>query len=355
MLNKFRRKIDETIVSFLKESKKNYPFSATHPLLFNAIYDFSTREGKRIRPLLFILSYLGYTKKKPHPSLYKAAISLEFLHLFMLIHDDIIDHADLRRGKPTMHRLLEKITPHQHQQELGHHLAIIAGDIVYAMAMDAFQSFNEDPQYKRQAFHCFLETTITTALGEFIDTLHGVYPLQKIKEKDVFLNYSFKTARYTFIAPLMMGAILGKAKKDELQALASFGLFIGQAFQIQDDIIGIYESESTIGKSILSDLEEQKKTLLIIHAHQHLKGSLKKTFLNIFNQQKKTLVDLKKMQDILIQSGSLHYAVSCIQKRKQEAQNILKRLSIKKEYKVLIEKTLFKLFNQTDVVIQKFL
>ncbi len=356
MLKILRRKIDNSLASFLTRVKKDYKLHLVDPILYDSIREFSLREGKRIRPLLLILSYLGYSKpgKKIPPSLYNASTCIEFLHNFMLIHDDIIDCSDLRRGKPTMHRILNRTIPCADPDKLGTDLAIIAGDIVYALAIDAFLSLDEDPRRKERALRYFIQTAAFTAMGEFIDTVHGVDTLDHVKEKDVFLNYSLKTARYTFDCPLVTGAILAGAPEKDIKQLARFGLLIGQAFQIQDDIIGIYETEKTIGKSILSDLEEKKKTLLIVHAYANLKGKDRRIFLQVFNKPKKKIEDLTAIQEILIRSNSLNYALSAVKTRAAQANKILTKLHLRSEYRTLIGDSLFKLFQQSQTVADRY-
>ncbi|MBF0618833.1 MAG: polyprenyl synthetase family protein [Candidatus Omnitrophica bacterium] len=352
MLNSLRRKIDSSLASFLTQIEKTYKIHLVNPILYESIREFSLREGKRIRPLLFILSYKGYlpSPRKVTPSLYNASTCIEFLHNFMLIHDDIIDCSDMRRGKPTMHRLLRKTIATPNPDKLGTDLAIIAGDIVYAMAIDAFLSMKEDPYRKERALRYFVQTAAFTAMGEFIDTLHGVDTLANVKEKDVFLNYSLKTARYTFDCPLVTGAILAGAPQREINALAQFGILIGQAFQIQDDIIGIFETEQRIGKSILSDLEEQKKTLLVIHAYRILKGKKAAAFLKIFLKRKKNHADLEAVKKILVDAGSLAYALDAVRSHAVQANAILKRLRISPKYRDLIGTLLFDLFQQSQAV-----
>src|SRR3989338_5453464 len=188
----------------------------------------------------------------------------------MLIHDDIIDRSDLRRGKPTMHRLLKKAVKTPDQEKLGFDLSIIVGDILYVLAIDAFLSIHEEPRRKEKALKYFVKTAAFTAMGEFIDIIHGVENISRIKEKDVFLNYTLKTAKYTFECPLVIGAILAGASTQDTQKLSRLGIMIGQAFQIQDDILGIFGSQKSIGKSILSDITEFKKTLLVCHAYKRL-------------------------------------------------------------------------------------
>ncbi len=355
MLDKLRKEIDTSLAAFLGQVKKEYRLQLVHPILYNSIREFSLRPGKRIRPLLLLLSYLGYSplNKKLSRAVYNASTCIEFLHNFMLIHDDIIDRSNLRRGKPTLHRVLRKTIPCADQDKLGIDLAIIAGDIVYALAIDAFLSIDEEPRRKERALKYFIQTAAFTAMGEFVDTVQGVNQLKNIQEKDVFLNYSLKTARYTFDCPLVTGAILSGAKDGEINKLAAFGLLIGQAFQIQDDIIGIFETEKAIGKSILSDLDEKKKTLLIVHAARSLKGKKHATFIKIFNKPKKTMKDLETVKALLLETGSLTYALSALTSRVEKADKILGSLAMHTRYRTLIGKSLFTLFQQSQKVAQK--
>lgn len=355
MLDQLRKEIDSSITAFLAQVKKDYRLNLVDPILYNSIREFSLRPGKRIRPLLMILSYLGYTPKgkRPGRALYHASTCIEFLHNFMLIHDDIIDRSDLRRGKPTMHRVLRRTITCPNPDKLGVDLAIIAGDIVYALAIDAFLSIDEEPRRKERALKYFIQTAVLTAMGEFVDTVQGVNQLKNIREKDVFLNYSLKTARYTFDCPLVTGAILAGAPSAEVKKLADFGLLIGQAFQIQDDIIGIFETEKKIGKSILSDLEEQKKTLLIVHAARTLKGKALTDFLQVFHKPRKTLRDLETVKNALIKSGSLDYTLNAVKIRVQKADKLLNTFCMHPGSRRLIKESLFTLFQQSQEVARK--
>src|SRR3989338_6086904 len=190
MIEEAKRQIDRSLEHFMSQIKRDYKLHLVNPILYKSIREFSLRRGKRIRPLLLILSYKGYcpARKRISSSLYHASTCIELLHNFMLIHDDIIDQSHLRRGKPTLHRLLRKAAKTKNTDKLGYDLSIVAGDIVYALAIDAFLSIKEDPRRKEQALKYFIKTAAFTAMGEFLDILHGVDKIEHIKEKDVFLN-----------------------------------------------------------------------------------------------------------------------------------------------------------------------
>ncbi len=356
MINTLKKNIDRSLVTFLNRVKKDYKFHLVNPVLYNSIREFSLRKGKRIRPLLLILSYMGYSSKskKISTSLYNASTCIEMLHNFMLIHDDIIDRSNLRRGKPTLHKLLGKTIKTTDHEKLGYDLGIIAGDIVYALAIDAFLSINETPKRKERALRYFIQTAAFTAMGEFIDTVYSVEKLNRVNERDVFLNYTLKTARYTFDCPLVVGAILAGANEKDIVRLSQLGILIGQAFQIQDDVIGIFGSQKNIGKSILSDLAESKKTLLVCNAYKELHGQKRKLFMEYFNKPKKTYPDLIAIRKIFINSGSLHYSLNEIKTRFKETLSILDKLKMKNKYRQIIKDAILPLFNQSNQIAHQY-
>ena len=353
LIKNIRTNIDKSLASFLVTVQKEYKLHLVSPLLFESIREFSLREGKRLRPLLLILTFKAYSpSNKPiSKKLYNASTCMEFLHNFMLIHDDIIDRSDLRRGRPTMHKILAHTVKTDNPDKLGIDLGIIAGDIVYALAIDAFLSIDAPLDRKERALKYFIQTAAFTAMGEFIDTVKGVENIKDVSEEDVYLNYTLKTARYTFDCPMVTGAILAGASNQEIKRISQCGILIGQAFQIQDDIIGMFETEANIGKSILSDLAEGKKTILTIHAYQHLKGAKQAAFLKIFNKKTKTLADLEAVKKILVDAGSLNYALAALETRLKKAQKILDTLHMNATYKKVIYDALMKLFAHSSAVV----
>ena len=352
MIEAIRTKIDKSLAAFLEKIKREYQLHLVNPILFESIKDFSLRKGKRIRPLLLILSYQGFSPRplKLSSTFYNAATCMELLHNFMLIHDDIIDRSDLRRGKPTLHKLLEKAAKVKEREKLGFDLSIVAGDIVYALAIDAFLSIHESPDRKEQALKHFIKTAAFTAMGEFVDILYGVEKIEKITEKDVYLNYTLKTAKYTFECPLVVGAILAGASPTDIKKLSKLGIMIGQAFQIQDDIIGIFDSEKNIGKSILSDIAESKKTLLVCHAYQKLSAEKRKVFLKHFSKPKKSFQDLVAIRRIFVNSGSLEYSLKAIKNRLRQSRQVFSTLNMNNTYRELITDSLLRLFKHSNAM-----
>ncbi len=336
MVNKIRNKLEKELEHFLVYLDRTYALSRTSPLLFESIGDFVRRSGKRLRPALFVIGYLSFAKK-PAPFLYRGALALELLHDFMLVHDDIIDKSDLRRGKPSMHVLLDKyLKAFPGVKFNGQDLAIVIGDVMYAMGLKSFLSIKETPAHKEAALKKIMDAAIYTGNGEFIELLSALKPLEKIEKEEIYRIYDFKTAYYTFAAPLAAGAALAGIREKTVDKLFQYGILLGRAFQIKDDILGMFGNEAQIGKSTLTDLQEAKKTILIWHAYTHTAPPDKKTIKKIFLKQTITPADLKRMQGIVVSSGALDHAKTEVDSLICRARGLIKPLPIKPAYKKLI-------------------
>lgn len=308
MLNKIKNKVEIELIRYLRNLNSSYSLSSLSPLLFKSIKEFVLRKGKRVRPMLFVIGYLGFAGKEA-PGLYASALSLELLHDFMLVHDDIIDKSTLRRGKPTMHRVLGAyLKKYKKIKFSGEDLSIVIGDVMYAMALHTFLSIKESPLRKEMALKRLIEAAFYTGSGEFMELLLGVKEIRKTTKQDIYKIYDLKTAFYTFACPLSMGAILAGANQNQSDLLFQYGTYLGRAFQIKDDIIGMFSRESAIGKSTLTDLQEAKKTVLIWHAYNYATRKDKTAIKMILAKEKIVKSDLLKMRAIMERSGTLDYA-----------------------------------------------
>jgi len=336
MLNGIKLKLDRELAAYASELDKDYRLRKISPLLAAKIKEYILRPGKRIRPSLFVLGYLAYAKK-PAAGLYRGALSIELLHDFMLVHDDIIDKSPLRRGKPAMHTMFERhFSLNQKIKFNGQDLAIITGDILYALAMDAFTEVKEEPRRKEKALKKLIRAALYTGCGEFIELELGVKDIENISRSDIYKIYDFKTAFYTFAYPLSIGATLAGAGDKEAGKIFEYGVHLGRAFQIKDDILGMFADEQEIGKSVLSDLQEAKKTLLIREACRRSSKAGRAKIKQILNKDKVGLSDLKKMRSLVTGSGSLDYARKEILRMAEKANGLAQALNISPKYKTIL-------------------
>jgi len=336
MLYQIKKKIEHQLDPFLQNADKSYSLKIISPLLFKSIRDFILTDGKRIRPALFIIGYEGFSKKRA-PGLYQSALSVELLHDFFLIHDDIIDKSDTRRGKPSLHKVYEEfLAKHKNIKFNGQDLAIVAADIIYALAIKAFLSIKEDFQRKEKALQRFIKAAVHTGCGEFIELLSGIKNIEEISKKDIYKIYDYKTAHYTFASPLSMGAILAGASANQINKLSEFSLYLGRAFQIRDDILGMFSDEKKTGKSALSDLQEAKKTLLIWYAYNHSDKKNKSLIKSILNKRKVTKIDLLRVRKVTKQSGALDYTQGEIHNLIRRAKTMISAIKMRTKYKNLL-------------------
>jgi len=291
------------------------------------------RDGKRVRPILFVIGYLGFAKRAS-AKLYTSALSIELLHDFMLVHDDIIDKSDTRRGKPSMHKMLDNyLSGFGNIKFNGQDLAIVVGDIMYAMAIRAFLAIKENMERKEKALKKFIEAAIYTGSGEFLELIYSINDIAKITKEDIYKVYDYKTAYYTFACPLSLGAILAGAKNRQIDLLIDYGMCVGRAFQIKDDILGMFSEERAIGKSALTDLKEAKKTILIWYSFNKTDRGNRLAIRRILSKENATKEDLSVMRKIIKESGSLDYARREVSALLERSQRIISSSAMKPQYK----------------------
>lgn len=333
---KIKKRIEKELPSFIRHLDKTYCLNKLSPLLFQTIKDFIARPGKRIRPILFIIGYKGYAKKEPQ-WLFRSALSIELLHDFMLVHDDIIDKSDMRRGKPSAHKMLNNyLAKFKKVKFSGQDLAVVVGDVMYACGIDAFMSVEERKENKELALSQLNRAAIFTGCGEFIELLCGLININKVKKEQIYKIYDYKTAYYTFSAPLAMGCLLAGASNKEAKELINLGLHLGRAFQIRDDYLGLFGDERKIGKSVLSDLQEEKRTIFIWHAYNNALKKDKLLIKSILSKKDVTKKDLIIMRKLLIRTGSLDFAKQQIMNSSKSAQKIIASSLIKPQYKEML-------------------
>jgi geranylgeranyl diphosphate synthase type I len=259
------------------------------------------------------------------------------LHDFMLVHDDIIDKSNTRRGRPSMHAMLNRyLNKYDNIKFSGQDLTIVIGDVMYAMALHAFMAIKENKGRKEEALGKLIEAALYTGSGEFIELLYGAKSIEEVKRENIYKIYDLKTANYTFASPLAIGAILAGAGKTQADKLFNYGIYLGRAFQIKDDILGIFSEEKETGKSSLTDLREAKKTLLIWYAYNNSTTLDKHAIRRILAKDAAGLSDLYKLRRIIRESGALDYAKREVLRLIKEAKTLISSSKINKPYKELL-------------------
>ena len=304
-----RKNINFELVNFFKRRNSEISDSSIKKLI-GQIGDYTVQGGKRIRPILVVCGHNLF--REPNPEVYKASISIELTQSFFLIHDDIMDQSDLRRGKPSLHKVLEKdFEGMREARRMGENIAIVAGDIAMTYAYEALAETNFNDKIKSKAMRELISITKITGYGEGIDmlTTAGV----KLRMSDLIRLHLWKTAKYTLEGPLLLGATLA-GYEGSTAAISAYGCLTGLAFQLHDDIIGLFGKEEEIGKPVKSDVNEGKQTLLMIKAMEY-SGKEESQFIEeILKRGNVSDAEFEKIKKIVEKSGSYDYSRRLIEK-----------------------------------------
>lgn len=212
--------------------------------------------GKRIRPALVLMAYNLY--REDVEKAIRPAIGLEVFHNFTLLHDDLMDQADKRRNKPTVHKVWNANT------------AILSGD---AMLIAAYQLIGETaPEHLKEVLDLFTRTALEICGGQQYDM--EFESRMDVSEEEYLEMIRLKTA-VLLACSLKTGAILGGVSREDAENLYRFGINIGLAFQLQDDLLDVYGDTKTFGKNIGGDILCNKKTFLLINALRRSEGEQK--------------------------------------------------------------------------------
>ena len=222
-----------------------------HPSnLYDPLRYFFQLGGKRIRPILTLLAAEKFDKSALNDPL-NAALAVEIFHNFSLVHDDIMDEAPVRRGQQTVHKKWDQ------------NIAILSGDV---MLVKAYQYLNGySPQISQQLIEVFNKTAIEVCEGQQMDM--DFEKISKVTQEEYIQMITLKTSVLLGCA-LQMGAIVGGGDVQEQTDLYAYGLNMGIAFQIQDDLLDLYGDPKLVGKQIGGDIIANKNTLLMVIAKE---------------------------------------------------------------------------------------
>jgi geranylgeranyl diphosphate synthase, type I len=295
------------LARFFQENAERYAYGELFEPLYLDMTEFVARRGKRIRPLLLLSSYRLFGGDRPFEdtSLLQAALSLELLHAFILIHDDVIDQSERRRGLPTFHKLVEeRLGKIDGAARVGGNVAVVVGDILFAMAFDTLRSTDFPPALRDAALSHFVRYITDTGAGEIYDILLGARDIARVEETDILRMYTLKTTRYTFEAPLVLGALLAGVDDDHLRELAELIEPVGLAFQIQNDLIE-YRQFKGVDRLRQTDILEGKKTLLLRAAYDHL-TDVDQSFLQLcLSTRTSNDASVSKIEQLIDKSGAV--------------------------------------------------
>lgn len=331
-LASFKKLFEPYLKTFLKTKQKEFKKYLTNESI-KKILDHSNllaeHGGKRVRPYMMLLGY-RIAGGKGFNRIIAASVGLELFHTFALIHDDIADQGNTRHGIATIHRFVESLFPERKSKtHIGISQALLAGDLFANWSYQALQVGTTQKTYATVAalFHTMITEII---IGQMID-VDGMEK-KKVSIEDIEMRSMLKTASYTFIHPLKIGAALaGKAGKYD-SFFEKLGMLLGSGYQLHDDIIDIIGNPEKTGKNNLTDLEEGKHTLITHYVFTYGTPEEKETLHTLFG---KKLTDKQKKQAIALftESNAILLAKTTLEKKFIAADTLLKKTAIPESYK----------------------
>ena len=307
--------------------------------------------GKRMRPAFCVWGYVaaaGIPSDDELKPLLAAAGSLDVLHVSALIHDDLMDSSDLRRGRPAAHRQFEAL--HANAGWLGDSAAfgragaILLGDLLVMWSAQMLHGAGVDQSTLERALPIVEAMRTEVTCGQYLDIVAQAHPLRKrapaigslrptieLALDDASRVVEYKAARYTVQRPSQIGAALGGGDDELYFALGAYGSPLGRAFQFRDDLLGVFGDPKVTGKPAGDDLREGKRTVLVAHAFAHAGDAGQKLLLQRLGDPALDGTGINELQQVIVESGARDAVESMINEYYERALKALHDTEITEE------------------------
>jgi len=331
--------VDRELKRFFADREKEY--KNLDSLLFEMTVNVRKhvlRGGKRGRPFLCFLAYklVGGIDNK---AITRASISLELLHQFLLTHDDIVDRDEKRYGGPTLEMVYKDIFKRKFgvdENHPGKALAMIAGDLLEQLGYKALYSSEFGEKIVLEAAQEINKVAIETVAGWQIQYFQNFELISEANQKQFLKGMELVSAKYSFELPLMVGLILAGKKQVYEKILTKYAYHVGMAYQIQDDILGVFGKSKKTGKPSGNDVREGKKTLLILKAYKNASSKEKEFMKKVIGTDLNSR-ELNQVREIIKTTGSFDESKKMAQDHIIKGKSVLEKLPRKAD-KQAIEK-----------------
>ena len=302
--------VDTELDAFLKERRARL---VEGEALIDEIDRLVGAGGKRLRPAF---CYWGHRAGggKHSVEIVRASASLELLHTFAIVHDDIMDESEERRGQPTVH-----VTR-------GVGVAILVGDLALVLADALFLGSGFGPEAAARAFAPYSLMRQEVISGQHMDLVAA--SREVIGEQEARRIAVLKSGRYSIAKPLVLGASLAGAPDRLLEDLAGFGDPLGEAFQLRDDLLGTFGNRARVGKPVDSDIREGKRHVLFAKAAAALAGEELSFFLSRWGADDLVAEEIDRLRTLMVSSGARSGTEALLEERTISARRALATLDV---------------------------
>jgi len=279
--------------------------------VYNAARHLLLAGGKRVRPVLTLTYARMLGGEEGEDKALSFAVSVELLHNFTLIHDDIMDRDEFRRGVKTVHTVF------------GENMAILAGDLLFAISFEnALANEKVQPENRVKATHLLSQASRIVAEGQALDV--SFEESWNVKLED-YLEMIYRKTGALIEAATGMGALAVTTDDDIVKNARTYGKNVGIAFQLRDDVLGVFGDPSKTGKPVYSDISRAKKTILVLYALSHLNTEESKRLKEILESKTTDIELLKEAGGLIEKSGAKEYALNLAYKYSKEAIEIVEK------------------------------
>jgi geranylgeranyl diphosphate synthase type I len=262
--------------------------------------------GKRLRPAFGYWAWRG-AGMPDDDRVVTAAAALELFQASAIVHDDVMDRSDIRRGQPAVHRRFGALHGaagwHSDRDAFGTGAAILVGDLCLSWSDEMFFGSRLAPERLARARPIFDEMRTELMGGQYLDLLEQALGGGSVARARRVIQY--KSARYSVLRPLQLGAALAGARRELREAYDAYGLPLGEAFQLRDDVLGVFGDPAETGKPAGDDLREGKRTVLVALAVQHGSGAQARVIDRHLGDPALDLAGVAALREVLVETGAL--------------------------------------------------
>lgn len=341
------RQIQQELDSFCSEVRANFAEISEDLMVIPEYVSALLQGGKRFRGQFAFLAWAGAVDRTKLTTqqletaasgMVKICAALEMFHAAALVHDDLLDRSDTRRGEPAMHKRFE--AAHESQswagspERFGQAGSVLVGDMMLAWAGEMFAAALDDcpdPQARRAARLEFNRMQTEVMAGQFLDVAEENAGPTRAKHEAVGRANRvmlYKTAKYSVEAPLLIGAAYAGAAESLLHSLSTFAVPLGLAFQLRDDILGVFGASEKTGKPVGDDLREGKRTVLVALTRESLPASVAQLFDDLLAERDLSEAQIAHLQQTISESGALHKTQLMIEQLGEQSLETLAQLEL---------------------------
>ncbi|MFF9481524.1 polyprenyl synthetase family protein [Streptomyces sp. NPDC014733] len=320
-LEELRRDVDTMLRRFFQSKAAAAATRRLPGQAAQVLKEFLAAGGKRLRPALCGLGWQAATGTPPPPPVVRVAAALEMFHAFCLIHDDIMDNSTTRRGAPTVHRALAQQyaarRPGPLAERLGVSCALLIGDLALVWSSELLHTAGLTSRHLDAVLPVMDAMRTEVIYGQYLDVTATGETTPGLARALAIIRY--KTAKYTVERPLHIGAALAGASPSLLEHLSAYGMPLGEAFQLRDDLLGVFGDPASTGKSRLEDLREDKHTVLAALALREASPGQADTLHRLLGNPHLTEAEADTVRSVLTATGARAQVEEMIAKRRERA------------------------------------